>query len=120
MEDFFGLKGENVMFLSVFKEKKLEERIARFFSRLNSGKLKSENPDKKKWVYDSIELTLDETVDNVWCYFEMDHRSIYIIEHRKKLGVMNFIVEREEYLRENGVLELEELKDKIRAIMCGQ
>lgn len=101
------------MFLSIFKEKTLHERIERFFSRLESGKLKGEQQEKTVWTFDAIELKIDETLQDIRCYFNIDHRTIYIFHYMKEIGESKMIVEREEYLHENGCFQSETVKSNI-------
>lgn len=90
------------MFLSIFKERTLNDRLERFFSRLNNGKLKGGSNEKNVWVFDAIELKMEETKREVRCYFNVDHRTIYIFHYMKEVGESKMIVEREDYLHENG------------------
>lgn len=105
------------MYLSVFKERKLDERLVRFFSKVENGKVKSNDGKKIKWEFDSIELIIDESESESRCYFTIDHRSIYIIHLLKESGECNIIVKRETYLYENGYPDTDFLKKKIIAFI---
>ena len=110
---FSSQKGEKIMFLSVFKEKTLNERLERFFSKVESGKLKGGLHEKTVWEFDAIEMKIEETSQDIRCYFNIDHRAIYIFHYMKEIGESKMVVEREEYLHENGFLNAEVLKTKI-------
>lgn len=105
------------MFLSIFKEKTLNERLNRFFSKLEGGKVKKVDESKNEWETDSIELKIDEGENDLRCYFNIDHRSIYIFHYLKEIDESRLILEREEYLIESGFgmdkRELEDIKAKI-------
>lgn len=105
------------MFLSIFKERTLTERLERFFMRLESGRLKGDQNGKTVWALDGIELKFEETTCDIRCYFTIDHRTIYVIHYLKEADESNMIVEREEYLIENKCLDGHFFKEKIHSFV---
>ena len=105
------------MFLSIFKEKTLNERLERFFTRLESGKLKNDQNGKTVWAFDAIEIKIEEGFHETRCYFTIDYRAIYVFRFIKEMSVSEIIIEREDYLHEKGYLEKEALKKKITSFI---